>query len=108
GERALVMSTAKSSTTREIGVGVIGLGWMGRVHAAAYAGAARSGQHCRLVAVSDKHAERLHGGGDAHGNLPVGAEPTQVFDPARVRAGADVSIVLAAPSRRRGSLFLTN
>lgn len=90
------MATANPSAMREIGVGVIGLGWMGRVHAAAYAGAARSGQRCRLVAASDRNADRLHGPADAGGNLAAGA--AESFDPARVRNGTDVSVVLDDPS----------
>ena len=90
------MTAAKSNATREIGVGVIGLGWMGRVHAAAYAEASRAGQRCRLVAASDRNTDRLQGRTGADGNLPIGSGG--VFDPARVRTSTNVSIVLADPA----------
>lgn len=42
-----------------IGVGVIGLGFMGRTHIAAYQGAVGAGHACELVAVCDQDASRL-------------------------------------------------
>lgn len=45
------------SAARPIGVGVIGLGFMGRTHLRAYEAAAKDGFPCRLVAVCDVLAE---------------------------------------------------
>ncbi len=92
------MAAAKSNSTREIGVGVIGLGWMGRVHLDAYASAGRAGQRCRVVAVSDRNAERLRSEAGAAGNLPAGSAPGPApFDPAQVRMGTDAAHVLSDP-----------
>jgi predicted dehydrogenase len=90
------MACAKSSPVREIGVGVIGLGWMGRVHAAAYASAALSGESCRVVAAADRNMDRLRVGADEAGNLAV--TRAEAFDFARVRTGSDISLVLDDPS----------
>ncbi|MBY0308938.1 MAG: Gfo/Idh/MocA family oxidoreductase, partial [Phycisphaerales bacterium] len=67
----------------EIGVGVIGMGFMGANHARAYVAAARDGTACRLVAVSDPSPERLSGGTPAGGNIKAGAD-LPLFDPAEV------------------------
>lgn len=79
------------SGVREIGVGVVGLGLMGRVHVEAYRAAG-----ARLVAVSDRNRERLSGRTDARGNLQSGGEAT-LFDPALVRASDDPCAVLDDP-----------
>jgi predicted dehydrogenase len=56
-----------------IGVGVIGLGFMGRTHAAAYRAAAASGLPCELRAVCDHSPERVSGAAIAAGNLATAA-----------------------------------
>jgi predicted dehydrogenase len=76
-----------------IGVGVMGLGFMGRTHVACYNALARAGLPCRLVAVCDPDPERLTGKAPAAGNLKTGQEV--VFDPAQVRAYADPERLLA-------------
>jgi predicted dehydrogenase len=63
-----------------IGVGVIGLGFMGRTHIGAYAAASGN----RLVAVADASADRLSGRAEQAGNLASPASQ-QVFDPAQVK-----------------------
>jgi predicted dehydrogenase len=52
-----------------IGVGVIGLGFMGGTHLAAYRAAAAAGHPCRIVAVSDRNRTRLraHSGSRVRG-----------------------------------------
>lgn len=82
--------------TREIGVGVVGLGLMGRVHIEAYAAAAKAGNACRLVAVSDRSPERLTGRTQVSGNLQAGGDAL-LFDPAVVSADADAARVFAHP-----------
>lgn len=81
---------------REIGVGVVGLGLMGRVHLEAYAAAARDGVACRVVAVSDRDERRLDGRLDAAGNLQ-GASERRAFDPSVVRAHREAERVFADP-----------
>lgn len=66
-----------------IGVGVIGLGFMGRTHVAAYQAAAAAGFPCRLVAVCDPKPSRLTGELEANGNLATGSG--RLFDPKSVR-----------------------
>jgi predicted dehydrogenase len=65
------------------GVGVVGLGFMGRTHVAAFRAAARAGHGNRLVAVCDPDPERRAGRGGG-GNLATGAEAEQLFDPRAV------------------------
>jgi predicted dehydrogenase len=65
-------------------VGVIGLGFMGRVHVAAYRAADAAGLKNRLVAVSDPDPARRAGRVPATGNLPLGESPARLFDPREV------------------------
>ena len=55
---------------REVGVGIIGLGYMGRTHLAAYRAAARAGHPNRVIALCDERPERFQSGsGSPRGNL---------------------------------------
>ncbi len=68
-------------------VGVIGLGFMGATHVAAYQSATRAGSECKLVAVCDPKASRREGhlgdvGGNAVSNV---ASSEKAFDPSIVR-----------------------
>lgn len=56
----------------KIGVGVIGLGFMGRTHVACYRAAEAAGLPCELVAVCDRSEARLRGEDGAAGNLKTG------------------------------------
>ncbi|MCS7034468.1 MAG: Gfo/Idh/MocA family oxidoreductase, partial [Phycisphaerae bacterium] len=80
-----------------IGVGVVGLGFMGRTHVAAYVGASRAGFPCRLVAVCDSDPRRRAGEAGESGNLQTGAA---AFDPASVRAHGCFESMLADPDVR--------
>ena len=80
-----------------LGVGVLGLGFMGRTHVAAYRAAAEAGLANRLVAVCDADPERRRGGGGGGGNLETGAESERLFDPDQVRGYADPAELLADP-----------
>ncbi len=82
----------------EIGIGVIGLGFMGRTHIAAYAAAAEAGYPCRLVAVCDRDRSRLSGKVEASGNFDTGCEAEQLFDPAAVTGYTDPAELFADPS----------
>lgn len=90
-------STVASAKHREIGVGVVGLGLMGRVHVEAYAAAARDGHACRLVAVSDRDPKNLSGRSSARGNLHEDGTTRRLFDPSVVRTGVDAHDVFAHP-----------
>lgn len=61
---------------RVLGAGVVGLGFMGRTHAAAYESASAAGLPCRLVGVCDTDASRVEaaraGAPAASGNLATG------------------------------------
>jgi predicted dehydrogenase len=85
------------SAPRTIGVGVVGLGFMGRTHLAAYRAAEAAGNPCRLVAVADPDAARLAGRAPAAGNLRTGGEAEALFDPRAVRTGTDPAAVLQDP-----------
>lgn len=56
-----------------IQVGIIGLGFMGATHAAAYENAAGAGFSCRVAGVCDCNAEKLSGATGAAGNMATGA-----------------------------------
>lgn len=60
------------STT--VGIGVIGLGFMGRTHVAAWNAAAADGLDCKLVAVCDQDEERRAGKAAVAGNIDAGGE----------------------------------
>lgn len=85
------------SEARTIGVGVIGLGFMGRTHIASYAAAAKAGVANELVAVCDPSAERRTGLAGGAGNLEVDGAPERVFDPEQVTAYANAAQILADP-----------
>jgi predicted dehydrogenase len=81
----------------EIGVGVIGLGFMGRAHVAAYRAANGAGFPNRLVAVCDRQEERRRGIPSANGNLNAGGEGEPMFDPGLVRGFTRSEDLLADP-----------
>lgn len=72
--------------TRAIGVGVVGLGFMGRTHVEAYRAADAAGFANRLVAVCDASPERRAGAAFQGGNITQGSGAQRLFDPALVRA----------------------
>lgn len=80
---------------RPVGVGVIGLGFMGSTHVRAFRAAQEAGLPCRIVAVADRDPARLTGRG-TEGNLATGAG-SDLFDPAIIRAHPDAASLLADP-----------
>lgn len=80
-----------------IGVGIIGLGFMGRTHLAAFRNANSVGLVNRLVAVADSDPDRRAGRAGAGGNLDTGAKGDLLFDPKQVRAHAEPSALIADP-----------
>lgn len=74
-----------------VGVGVVGLGFMGQTHVRAYQGAG-----ARLVAVCDADAGQLAGEVGGAGNLGESG-PERLFDPADLVATPSLEEFLAAP-----------
>lgn len=82
-------------------VGVIGLGFMGRTHLAAYQSAARDGLGVRVAAVADPRVAEIVKGASAGGNLNtgavsgplVGADVRLFTSPGDLIADPDVSLV---------------
>ncbi|MCC7014285.1 MAG: Gfo/Idh/MocA family oxidoreductase [Planctomycetes bacterium] len=72
-------------STRGIGVGVVGLGFMGRTHLAAYRAADAAGLRNTLVAVCDQDPERRRGSVASGGNIQTSTASERLFDPALVR-----------------------
>lgn len=86
------------SRAREVRVGVIGLGLMGRTHVESYASAARASDACRLVAVADSSPQRLTGRIAVEGNLQRASDAEALlFDPERVRTGTNAASVIDDP-----------
>ena len=73
-----------SSNQHEIGVGVIGLGFMGRTHLAAYRDANKEGHACRVVGLCDAEIERFQGAPAQRGNIEK-EETEPLYDPKAVR-----------------------
>ena len=82
-------------STREIGVGVIGLGFMGRTHVGAYRAAAAAGHANRLVAVCDRDPERFRGGSFERGNIEADGDAEPLFDPEETQVYGDPAELLA-------------
>ncbi len=82
---------------RPIGVGVVGLGFMGRTHVEAYRAAGAAGFANRLVAVCDTDPERRGGRAMRGGNLTRGSGAERLFDASEVRGYADLDALLEDP-----------
>lgn len=89
------MSARRGS--RPIGVGILGLGFMGRTHLRAWRSAAEAGFENRLAAVCDRDPERRAGSGGPRGNLEGEGAQGPLFDPRSVRAYEDPRELLADP-----------
>lgn len=82
----------------EIGVAVVGLGFMGRTHVRAYQAARRDGLPSRLVAVCSDVPEQLAGLASRGGNLGPKSGDEFLFDPGEVR-GCDKAETVASDPR---------
>lgn len=85
---------------KPIGVGVIGLGFIGRTHINAYHAAAAAGFSCPLIALCDHDPERFAGKSIPPGNLATKPSPqtAQDFDLKNVRRYNDPNQVFADPN----------
>jgi predicted dehydrogenase len=88
---------ARVSAAAPIGVGVIGLGVMGRTHVMAFRAADSAGLSNRLVAVCDRNAGRRAGLVDAPGNLGRITAGKRLFDPRKVKAYERAEDLIADP-----------
>jgi predicted dehydrogenase len=79
-----------------VGVAVLGLGFMGRTHIAAYR-AAEARSPNRLVAVCDSNSERRAGRAGAAGNLEATVGDELMFDPSSLHAYAEPADLFADP-----------
>jgi predicted dehydrogenase len=84
------------SELTQVGVGIIGMGFMGATHFRAYQAAHAAGFQCRVIAVSDRSPERLMGHGDVVGNISTG-HGERLFDPTQLRTCKDPRDLLSDP-----------
>jgi predicted dehydrogenase len=76
--------------SESIGVGVIGMGFMGSTHVSAYEAARRDGYPCKVIAVCDQDPQRMKSGTHGGGNLPGGGvEPLLASKQLRIYADVD-------------------
>ena len=74
-------AAAPPKPPRELGVGIIGFGYMGRTHLAAYRAAAQAGHRNRVLALCDRELARLGGRAFAQGNMEQqGASPFHALE----------------------------
>lgn len=74
---------------------VVGMGFMGKTHAAAYHAAEAQGFPCKLVAVCDPDPRRLDPAATTAGN--IASQTGAAFDPLRVATTTSVESLLAMP-----------
>jgi predicted dehydrogenase len=92
------MTRDASPATAPIGIGVIGMGFMGQTHTRAYLAAAADGLPCVLRAVCDRDPDRRAGRVTAAGNIGPTKPDEQLFDPKSVAGYADAEALLADES----------
>jgi predicted dehydrogenase len=73
-------------TDARLRVGVVGLGFMGRTHLAAWRAADLAGRACEIAAVCDRPEVIAAGGRKGKGHLESSASTAPPFDPARTKA----------------------
>jgi predicted dehydrogenase len=79
-------------------VGVVGLGFMGRTHLAAWRAADAAGYACEIAAVCDRADVLAAGGRPRPGNLEASAPEGPLFDRAAVRTYERAEDLIADPS----------
>jgi predicted dehydrogenase len=85
-----------SGAARELGIGIVGFGFMGRTHARAYRDAAGTGRANRLVAIAERDRARVAAASTA-GNLGD-AEGAPPFDPRETAVVEGSEELLASPA----------
>ncbi|MCW5754595.1 MAG: Gfo/Idh/MocA family oxidoreductase [Phycisphaeraceae bacterium] len=84
------------SSAKPLGVGIVGLGFMGETHIRALRSAIASGRRARLVAVADRNPERRTGRPGSRGNM-TRDEAHPLFDPTAVRVYEDPERLMHDP-----------
>ncbi|MEE2939528.1 MAG: Gfo/Idh/MocA family oxidoreductase [Planctomycetota bacterium] len=83
--------------SEQLGIGIVGLGFMGQTHLGAYQRADEAGFGNKLVAVCDADPERRAGKAAAAGNFDTDASE-DLFDPAEVKGYEDPAELFADPA----------
>jgi len=86
------------ANVKPLGIGIIGLGVMGRTHLKAYNAAAARGLPCRLIAVCSANPAELSGTVAPTGNLTAMAGAERLFDPDAIQTTTEPAIIAADPS----------
>lgn len=81
-----------------IGIGIIGMGFIGQTHARAFHDAARNGAPCAVRAVCDPNPDRRSGVASDGGNLTPSTSDERLFDPERVNGYDNADELLADDS----------
>jgi predicted dehydrogenase len=84
--------------TPPVGIGIIGMGFMGQTHARAYQAAGAAGAPCVLRGVCDRDADRRSGLAIGVGNIGTGGTAGRLFDPEQVAGHALPADLLRDPS----------
>ncbi len=80
---------------KPVGIGIIGMGFMGQTHARAFLDAIGSGSNARLIAACDRDQARRSGLASDIGNIKQGGTPERIFDPGEVAGYDDAERLLA-------------
>jgi predicted dehydrogenase len=83
--------------SEKLGVGIVGLGFMGQTHLGAYQRADEAGFGNKLVAVCDADSERRAGKAPAAGNFDTDAAE-DLFDPSEVKGYEDPAELFSDPA----------
>ena len=81
-----------------LGVGIVGMGFMGRTHLRAWSEVAAVSGGCRVVAVADRHPRRREGWAESTGNAVGARGDGRLFDPAEVTGHPTFAALLADPA----------
>ena len=92
------MNPGAAPRREAIGVGVIGLGFMGRMHLGAWGRAAEAGFANRIVAVCDRDPGRRRGMRGPRGNLEGASAEGPLYDAGSVSAYEEPEELLRDPA----------
>jgi predicted dehydrogenase len=82
----------------QIGIGIIGMGFIGQTHARAFRDAARDGTPCAIHAVCDPNPDRRSGLASDGGNLASSSSDDRLFDSEKVNGYDSADELLADDS----------
>lgn len=87
-----------TTTSTPVGIGIIGMGFMGQTHARAFLDAIAAGSDAELLAACDRDEDRRSGIASDVGNIKSGDSPERIFSPDDV-TGYDDALALLADDR---------